>query len=258
MLFDHEAIKALSATYQENGLGDTSSGRFLKNLAETGKPPRGRGITWLEELMTKPLPIELLNEAKDLDKLAQLCDRPSLAETLRDFASKLKRGHQLSDRQKSFIAFLKKEAGSPSQRAELTDLDRALLAGISARIASYSPFAYSKLSRSVERVSKILSSFKTDGCITEADFKYVTSKHKGLTEAWYSLQDTLIVGSLWRWKWPQGSIGGIVMIVAPIFFDRAGKIYVDIMPSDGSRLSVDVNSLKPIERKRRSSKVAVI
>ena len=49
--WDLDKVKALKAQYEAAGVTTTSSYNFLSSIVHAGTPPRGRGITWLQQLL---------------------------------------------------------------------------------------------------------------------------------------------------------------------------------------------------------------
>ena len=57
--WDLEKVKELKAQYEAAGVTSTSSYRFLDSIVHAGQPPRGRGITWLQQLLEQGAPSDI-------------------------------------------------------------------------------------------------------------------------------------------------------------------------------------------------------
>jgi hypothetical protein len=57
--WDLEKVKELKAQYEAAGVTSTSSYHFLSSIVHAGAPPRGRGITWLQQLLASGAPSDI-------------------------------------------------------------------------------------------------------------------------------------------------------------------------------------------------------
>lgn len=67
--WDLDKVKTLKAQYEAARVVTTSSYRFLDSIVHAGVPPRGRGITWLQQLLEQGPPSDIgrvLERAKHL------------------------------------------------------------------------------------------------------------------------------------------------------------------------------------------------
>lgn len=67
--WDLDKVKVLKAQYEAAGVVTTSSYRFLDSIVHAGIPPRGRGISWLQQLLDQGPPSDIkrvLERAKHL------------------------------------------------------------------------------------------------------------------------------------------------------------------------------------------------
>jgi hypothetical protein len=59
MTWNHDTVIELADGYRALGLEKSSAGRFICSIAQSGEAPRGRGISWLEEIVKQGLPCSL-------------------------------------------------------------------------------------------------------------------------------------------------------------------------------------------------------
>ena len=67
--WDLDKVKVLKGQYEAAGVVTTSSYRFLDSIVHAGVPPRGRGISWLQQLLEQGPPSDIkrvLERAKHL------------------------------------------------------------------------------------------------------------------------------------------------------------------------------------------------
>lgn len=67
--WDLEKVKELKAQYEAAGVTTTSSYNFLSSIVHAGTPPRGRGITWLQQLLEQGAPSDISKVLARLDRL---------------------------------------------------------------------------------------------------------------------------------------------------------------------------------------------
>lgn len=73
-----EKVKALKEQYEAAGVTSSSSYRFLSSLVQEGKPPRGRGIAWLQSLLIAGPPGDIKVILTRIDRIRQVSNAPDL------------------------------------------------------------------------------------------------------------------------------------------------------------------------------------
>ena len=77
-----DQVRELADRYEHCGLGHSSSGRFLRSIATESRMPRGRGVSWLEEIVKKGDPTSVAPLAAEIEDLIRRASRPDTIETL--------------------------------------------------------------------------------------------------------------------------------------------------------------------------------
>jgi len=132
-----EQVKVLSEQYVAAGLGDSSSGRFLSSLVTSKKPPRGNGVSWLNDLLKKGNPAQFKVLLTEVHDLAAVC--PTLA--LEPLTRALHRGDNLTDWQNERLETARAQAQEP--HIELTDEERRIAAELNTMKNARSTFYWS-------------------------------------------------------------------------------------------------------------------
>jgi hypothetical protein len=227
MSFTMEQVQELADRYDACGFGNTSSGRFLRGIVISGQMPRGRGIGWLNDLISKGSPqnVEpLLAELKDLIIRSK---RDDTIEALSDIMRRVQAGWSLSDHKLSELERLRNQVNDDLPDLELDDRQRDLMKGLGSRkrYSSYSNWA----SRPVisERLNQIFDRWGKHGKVSPDDWQYTLDNFKGTVAEFESSRHP--VGSL---RWTRGGEPATIMS-APRFDDR-GTVIINVMtPSVG-------------------------
>ena len=222
-----DQVRELADRYDACGLGGTSSGRFLRSIVISGQMPRGRGIGWLSDLISKGSPqnVEpLLEEIKDLIARSK---RDDTIKTLNDIMTRVQAGQNLSEHKLSELERLRKQVNDDLPDLELDDRQRDLMKGLSAR-KRYSSYSY-WASRPVisERLNQIFDRWSKYGKVSPDDWQYALDNFKGAVSEFEESRHP--VGSL---RWTRRGEPATVMSV-PRFDDR-GTVIINVMtPSAG-------------------------
>jgi hypothetical protein len=107
-------IKTTISKYESAGLEQDRSVRFLKDMCyrlERGKSLTTKQRAWADKLCSSELP-KLKNEArvKEILAAAEVDGMQQLSSTLKDFAFKIGKGWNLSEKQQSFLASMLQKA----------------------------------------------------------------------------------------------------------------------------------------------------
>jgi len=135
--WDLAKVKELSEQYNTAGMGSTSAGRFLSSLATEGKPPRGNGVRWLNDLLAKGDPGRFKGLLDEVLLLAITC--PTLA--LGPLERTIRRGDPPADWQTKLLETARAQAQEP--HIELTDEERRIAAELNTMKNARSTFYWS-------------------------------------------------------------------------------------------------------------------
>ncbi len=206
--WNHQAVRELAIAYEEQGLGATSSGRFLRELAWSGEPPRGRGIEWLNELLARGVPCV----RGELDLLRSLHDKhPSLKGGLWSAIKSLESGETgrgLEDWHREVIATAEKDLAAgwipcTPELKELIDQMHSYCCGLSS-------YYWGGRTGIWRRLSYIFDHAKLHDTILKADVDFVASN---CGKAWRELEEPSYKrGDL---TWLQGERTPYIVVSSP-------------------------------------------
>ena len=222
-----DQVRELADRYNACGLGGTSSGRFLQSIAISGQMPRGRGVDWINDLISKgsPQSVEpLLEEIKDLIARSK---RDDTIKILNDIMTRVQAGQNLSEHKLSELERLRKQVNDDLLDLELDDHQKDLIKGLIAR-KRYSSYSY-WASRPVisERLDQIFDRWSKHGKVAPDDWQYVLNNFKGIISEFEVGRHPL--GSL-RWT----RRGEPATVMSPPRFDDRGSVIINVMiPSVG-------------------------
>lgn len=272
MVFNLSEVTSLSEAYKASGLGQTWPGSFLAAIATEGTPPRGRGISILEDLLHKGIPEswELWPKVKDYLKAAETCTVPAEAKTLKDFAARVLSGKDLTERQRAYAEKLMAGAVRVVEMVEITDETRILLWSIDMKMQSMSRWYWGQKTATYNRLRNIFDKSSTatsqnaSSVISKEDLDYVLGNFKGYVALWERTAE--YYGSLCQVTRevrgrPTGAAlatGGRmidVLVVGNRTGDAHGQIVVDCLV-EGAYEQVNVESLV-FPRRPRKKKVKV-
>jgi hypothetical protein len=169
--WNHGEVVALANQWQEAGLSDTTSGRFLRSLADTATPPRGRGVDWLVGLIKQgdPRPNVLLG--KEIEKLVPLAGGNSAS--LSRIASDLKNGRAMPSWGYDFLARVKQGIISGDLPRDLTESERDLMSSLSIYKSGQSHVYWSRRPGTSNKLDKIFQMAARGEKLSNADVTYV-------------------------------------------------------------------------------------
>jgi len=231
-----DQVRRLSGRYEQCGLGGTSSGRFLRSIVTEGRMPRGRGVTWLQDLITKGDPTSvspLVTEIKDL------ISRSPRADTVRTLESLLRTvvsGWDLSDHKKSELERLRKQVNDALPDLELDERDRYLLDGLNRkRLKLYTSNYWSRRPVISSRLDVIFGRWDAESKISPDDWEFVRENFESAVADFEGNRHP--VGSL---RWTRSGLP--VTIMGEPQIDERGNTLIEVL-TPHSVLSLDVQSL---------------
>ena len=178
--WNHSEVVALASRWQDAGLGDTSSGRFLRSLADTATPPRGRGIDWLVGLIKQGDPGPNIALGREIEKLIPLAggNAPSLEKMVGD----LKMGRPLPPWGYDLLARVRSGISAGNLPREITQAEGDLLANLSIYKSGQSSFYWNKRPSTSHKLDRIFSMAREGKPLTTDDIEYVRSNFKSVVK----------------------------------------------------------------------------
>jgi len=164
--FTIDQVRELADRYESCGLGTFPAGKFLRNIATTGVMPHGGGISWLNDLMRRGSPQTYMTRANEIDELAARSNRKDTTSTLRDFASKIRCGKQLTERQEKLLKALETQVIEAKPDHEISERDRDLIAGLRVHKVLGSFYYWGNRPSTSNRLDTIFGRWTDEGLIS--------------------------------------------------------------------------------------------
>lgn len=232
-----EQVRELHGHYVEAGLGETSSGRFLRSIVTAGIMPRGGGMSWLTDLINKGNPQSVTPLLEEIRDLIARSGRPDTVRILSDIHSRVNAGWSLSEHKRSELERLRKQVNDALPDLELNDRQEELLLGLSVR-KHRSSYAY-WTSRPVisSRLDEIFKRWGVERKISPDDWQFVRDNFKSVVEEFEGSRHP--VGSL---RWLRGSLDAYTIMEDPRFND-VGSVVVQTLQAGRGIIAVPAASL---------------
>lgn len=165
--WDLDKVRELKAQYEAAGVTTTSSYNFLSSIVQAGSPPRGRGITWLQQLLEQGPPSDIskvLTRVERLIKEVPTCDMERFPQMIRSSGRVEKWQHEKID------------AAEAALEKGWRDLAPSELAVMQSLIAIADARRYWWINRASQhrRYLLIKDILLKSGRIMQADFEFVT------------------------------------------------------------------------------------
>ena len=179
MAITFEELSILFESYKSCGLTGTRDFSFIESIVKSQQMPKGRGIDWLERIVSAGSPVNKLSEIVAIEELATKSHRKDTAEVLLSFAARLRNGYTLSERQLTFLETLKEQVIENKPDAELSDRQRALLKFLMhVKKANY--YYWNGRPGISGRLERIFLRFSKENAISQDDLEYVRQNFKGI------------------------------------------------------------------------------
>ncbi len=232
-----DQVRELAARYDESGLGSTSSGRFLRSIVNAGVLPRGGGMSWLSDLISKGNPQNVIPLLEEIMDLMARSGRPDTIRILGDIHSRVNAGWSLSEHKKSELERLRKQVNDALPDLELNDRQEELLMGLKSR-KRYSSYAYWGARPVIAgRIEDIFNRWDTDRKISPDDWQFVRDNFKSVVEEFEGNRHP--VGSL---RWFRGSKIPHTILGEPRFND-VGNVVVETLQADRGTIAIPVSQI---------------
>jgi len=231
-----EQVHALADSYEKSGLGETSSGRFLRGCAASGRMPRGRGITWLQELIAKNVPASIPPLVTDVKDLISRSVRPDTIEILEAILRSAASGWELSDHKKSELERLRKQVNEAMPDLELDKRSQHLLRGLSRKkLSRYMSNYWSSRPVISNRLDSIFKRWNAESKISPDDWEFVRKSFKGAVNDFESNRHP--VGSL---RWVRAGVP--VTIMGEPQLDDRGNVLIEVLTPHNT-LDLDIGNI---------------
>ena len=172
---DWNAVKELAGFYIAAGLGDTRSGRFLSNVAET-QQAHGGATSWLQGLLEMGDPAPWVALASEL--------RPHLDNAgpedryLSGIVARLAEGKRPKDWEAEVVARVKTRVAD--QPSPLTDYQVNILNAVDGIIHNGNHFYWARRSGFHDKAMRVVSMAKNTNTIHPVDWMWITEGFKGV------------------------------------------------------------------------------
>ena len=223
-----DQVRELADCYEQCGLGASSSGRFLRSIVNENRMPRGRGISWLDELIAKGSPTNVASVVVEIEDLINRSTRADTQDHLRVILGKIRSGWELTEYQKEKLDRLRRQVNEAKPDLELDDEQIKLLNGLIARKRCMSPYYWAARPAISNRLDEIFVRWTIDKKVSPDDWDFLNEKFK------------TCIRDLKSNKYPTGALrwtrsGEPVTIMSAMSLDQSGRIVVDALTSTGVR-----------------------
>lgn len=233
-----DQVRELADRYEQAGLGESSSGRFLRSIVKDDRMPRGGGISWLNDLMMKGDPSTVGPLVDEIEDLIERSGRQDTIETLNEILRQVKAGRVLSDRRKIDLERLREQVNGGQIDLDLTEKQRNLLAGLAALKHFGSSFYWASRPAISTRLDTIFRRWGNEGKVSPDDWEFVRQNFRAAVSDFEDGKHP--VGAL-RWtRW-----GEAATVMGEPRFDERGHVLIDVMtPAGGVRATNPLGLLK--------------
>ena len=223
-----EQVQELADRYEQCGLGSSSGGRFLRSITTEGRMPRGRGIAWLEELITKGSPACVAGLVTEVEDLINRSERADTKDTLQGLLARIRSGWELSEYQKATLERLRVQVNESKPDLELDEQQVKILHGLIARKRCMSPYYWAARPAISKRLDETFTRWTLEKKVSPDDWEFLTQKFKTCISDLNG--DKHPIGSL---RWTRS--GEPVNVASVKSFDASGNVVVDVLTSTGIR-----------------------
>lgn len=175
---DWKLITELADAYQAAGMGETGSGRFLRSLASTQVPPRGRGIGWLNELLAKGPPAQ--STLALVSELAALIEHAGAsAHQLESLMKRVQKGHIMVEWEAKLVEEVR--ARATEVPVILSESERALVDAAVATVRTGSSFYWQSRPAQVRKIMTLHQMAEIDA-LRPCDLAWIRSKFSAVAK----------------------------------------------------------------------------
>lgn len=228
-----EMLSELLESYRSSGLGESRNAKFIESIVTARQMPRGGGVRWLEQVLSLGKPHVCVEQALELESLAEKSRRKDTAGTLLEFALRLRNGLSLTDRQSALVEVLRKQVIDDVPDVCLSDRQHALIHFL-IKLKRQNTYYWSARPSISSRIDRVFARFLDEGAISQDDLDYVRQNFKGTVSRFEDSGARHPIGSL-RWL-DDGSALSILsdtridddVIVIDVLHPRYGMVSVSV------------------------------
>jgi len=221
-----DQVRELADRYDQCGLGETSSGRFLRSVVQTNQMPRGGGVGWLNDLVSKGSPQSVAPLVSEIENLVARSGRPDTVNALMSVLNKVKAGWKLTEHTQSELERLRKQVNDALPDLELGERSRHLLAGLAAR-KRFSSYSYWSARPVISaRLDGIFRRWRAESKISPDDWEFTRENFKGPIAEFEGGKHP--IGSL---RWNRNGAPATIM-EEPLFNDQ-GDVVIKVLAKTG-------------------------
>jgi len=221
-----DQVRELASCYEQCGLGETSSGRFLRSIVQTNQMPRGGGVGWLNDLVTKGNPQSVAPLVAEIENLIARSGRSDTVNSLLSILNKVKAGWKLTEHTQSELERLRKQVNDALPDLELDERSRHLLTGLETR-KRFSSYSYWQARPVIStRLDGIFTRWRVESKISPDDWEFVRENFKGPITEFQGGKHP--IGSL-RWN----RLGVPVTIMEEPLFNDQGDVVIKVLAKTG-------------------------
>jgi hypothetical protein len=235
-----DQVRELADRYVECGLDGTSSGRFLRSIVADGRMPRGRGIDWLNDLVSKGAPESVTPLLAELDDLILRTPRKDTKEELADLQRRVKAGWQLSEFQQKTLNRLRQQVRDAKADMGLDDRSVKLVHGLSARHRYSSPTYWASRPAINRRLHTIFGRWADETKICPDDWQFLRENFKTVVENYENTKHP--IGAL---RWERGPKWPVTVMSEPLLTDMGNVVVMVHNPKGVVPMPIDRILIRP-------------
>jgi hypothetical protein len=235
-----DQVLELADRYVECGLGDTSSGRFLRSIVTEGRMPRGRGIGWLEDLVSKGTPESVTPLLAEIDDLILRTPRNDTKEELADLQRRVKAGWQLSEFQQKTLDRLRQQVNDAKADMDLDERQLKLIRGLKDRFRYSSPTYWASRPAISRRLSTIFGRWESETKICPDDWQFLRDNFKTVVESYENTKHP--IGAL---RWERGPKWPVTVMSEPLLTDMGNVVVTVHNPKGVVPMPIDRLLIRP-------------
>ena len=235
-----DQVRELADRYVECGLDGTSSGRFLRSIVTDGRMPRGRGIDWLNDLISKGIPESVAPLLAEIDDLILRTPRKDTKEELADLQRRVKAGWQLSEFQQKTLNRLRQQVRDAKADMDLDDRSVNLVHGLSARHRYSSPTYWASRPAINRRLHTIFRRWVDETKICPDDWQFLRENFKTVVENYENTKHP--IGAL---RWERGPKWPVTVMSEPFLTDMGNVVVMIHNPKGVIPMPIDRLLIRP-------------
>lgn len=235
-----DQIRELADRYVECGLDQTSSGRFLRSVVTEGRMPRGRGISWLEELISKGAPQSVTPLLTEIDDLTLRTPRQDTKDELTYIRSRVKAGWQLSEFQQKTLDRLRQQVNDAKADLELDERQRKLVQGLYDRFRHSSPMYWASRPAISRRLNTIFGRWVVEKRVCPDDWQFLRDNFKTVVESYENTKHP--IGAL---RWERGPKWPVTVMSEPLITDAGNVVVMVHNPKGVIPMPIDRLLIRP-------------